>query len=56
MNLESLSLICVLEFHIGDGTEDMTACQDTIYYSNKYDYNKLYKINGYGTGKAKLFK
>ena len=34
----------------------MTACQDTIYYSNKSDYNKLYKINGDGTGKAKLSK
>lgn len=34
----------------------MTACQDTIYYSNKSDYNMLYKINGDGTGKAKLSK
>ena len=32
----------------------MTVCEDTIYYSNKSDYNKLYKINADGTGKAKL--
>ncbi|BCZ45897.1 hypothetical protein psyc5s11_19640 [Clostridium gelidum] len=32
-----------------DETLFMTACEDTVYYSNK-----LYKINGDGTGKAKL--
>jgi transglutaminase/protease-like cytokinesis protein 3 len=32
----------------------MTVCEDTVFYSNKSDDNKLYKINGDGTGKAKL--
>lgn len=55
MNLESLSLICALEFHIWDRTEDMTVSNGWIYYANISDGYKIYRMKLDGSENKKIY-